>query len=63
MLKIVRMEVGGLYSLDRSGQLRFENDEALKDRIEKYLENILNESQRVLLVMKKLKSLSVDKKL
>ncbi len=63
MVKIVRMEAGGLYSLDQSGKLRFEKDEALKEKIEKYLQNILNESQRLLLVVRKLKSISMDEKL
>lgn len=63
MVKIVRMEVSGLYSLDQSGELRFEKDEALQEKIERYLQNILNESQRLLLVMRKLKSISIDKKL
>lgn len=63
MVKIVRMELGGLYSLDQSGELRFEKDEVLQEKIEKYLQNILNESQRLLLVMRKLKSISIDDKL
>jgi hypothetical protein len=63
MVKIVRMEAGGLYSLDQSGELRFEKDEVLKEKIEEYLQNILNESQKLLLVMRKLKSISIDKKL
>jgi len=63
MVKIVRMEVGGLYSLDRSGELRFEKEKALQEKIEKYLQSILNESQRLLLVMRKLKSISIDNKL
>jgi hypothetical protein len=63
MVKIVRMEVSGLYSLDQSGELKFEKDEVLQEKIEKYLQNILNESQRLLLVMRKLKSISIDNKL
>jgi hypothetical protein len=63
MVKIVRMEVGGLYSLDSSGELRFEKEKILQQRIEKYLQSILNESQRLLLVMRKLKSISIDNKL
>jgi hypothetical protein len=63
MVKIVRMEVGGLYTLDRSGELKFEKEKVLQEKIENYLQNILNESQRLLLVMKKLKSISIDNKL
>jgi len=63
MVKIVQMEVGGLYSLDRSGELRFEKEKVLQEKIEKYLQTILSESQRLLLAMRKLKSISIDNKL
>ncbi|KPL03318.1 MAG: hypothetical protein AMJ90_03400 [candidate division Zixibacteria bacterium SM23_73_2] len=60
MTRIVRMEIGGLYTFSPSGEIQFEKDRVIQQKIEKYLQNILTDTQRVLLMMKKLKSISVD---
>jgi len=60
MVRIVRMEIGGLYSFSPSGEIEFEKDKIIQQKIEKYLQNILTDTQKVLLIMKKLKSISVD---
>lgn len=63
MIKMVRMEMGSLYRLSRHGIIEFEKNQELLVKIEKSLGSILSESQRVLSVVKKLKSISVDNKL
>ena len=63
MIKMVKMEMGSLYRLSRHGVLEFEKNQELLDKIERSLESILAESQRVLYIVKKLKSISIDNKL
>jgi methyl-accepting chemotaxis protein PixJ len=63
MIKMVKMEMGSLYRLSRHGVVEFEKNQELLDKIERSLESILSESQRLLYIMKKLKSISVNNKL
>lgn len=63
MIKMVKMEMGSLYRLSRHGIVEFEKNQELLDKIERSLESILSESQRVLHIVKKLKSISMDNKL
>jgi len=63
MIKMVKMEMGSLYRLSRHGVLEFEKNQELLDKIERSLESILAESQRVLYIVRKLKSISIDNKL
>ncbi|KPL05268.1 MAG: hypothetical protein AMJ73_01530 [candidate division Zixibacteria bacterium SM1_73] len=63
MIKMVKMEMGSLYRLSRHGIIEFEKNQELLVKIEKSLGSILSESRRVLGVVKKLKSISVDNKL
>jgi methyl-accepting chemotaxis protein len=63
MIKMVKMEMGSLYRLSRQGVIEFEKNQEFLDKIERSLEFILSESQRVLYLVKKLKSISVDNKL
>ncbi|MCJ7577189.1 MAG: methyl-accepting chemotaxis protein [candidate division Zixibacteria bacterium] len=63
MIKMVKMEMGSLYRLSRQGVIEFEKNQELLDKIERSLEFILSESQRVLYLVKKLKSISIDNKL
>jgi methyl-accepting chemotaxis protein len=63
MTRVVRMEVGRLYKLSRHGEIELEKNRELIERIERSLESVLAESQRVLYIMKKLKSVSANNKL
>lgn len=63
MIRVVRMEVGRLYKLSRHGEIELEKNKELMEKIERSLEALLGESQRVLHIMKKLKSVSADNKL
>lgn len=63
MIKMVKMEIGSLYRLSRHGVLEFEKNRELLDKIERSLDSILSESQRILGIIKKLKSISIDNKL
>jgi methyl-accepting chemotaxis protein len=63
LIKLVRMEVGGVYSINQYGEIEFQRNKVIEERIEEYLERILAESQRILLIMKRLKSISIDNKL
>jgi len=63
LVKLVRMEVGGVYSINQYGEIEFQRNKVIEERIEEYLERILSESQRILLIMKRLKSISIDNKL
>ncbi len=63
LIKLVRMEVGGIYSINQYGEVEFQRNKVIEEKIETYLERILAESQRILLIMKRLKSISVDNKL
>jgi hypothetical protein len=63
MIKIMRMEIGSLYSFSSSGEIEFEKNSIIQEKIERYLQNVLNETQRILMVMRKLKSISLDHKL
>ena len=63
LIKLVRMEVGGVYSINQYGEIEFQRNKVIEEKIEEYLERILTESQRILLIMKRLKSISIDNKL
>lgn len=63
VIRVVRMEVGRLYKLSRHGEIELEKNKDLMEKIERALESLLGESQRVLYIMKKLKSVSADNKL
>ncbi len=63
MTKMVKMEMGSLYRLSRSGIIEFEKNKELLDKIERSLDSLLSESQRVLSIVKKLKSISINNKL
>lgn len=63
LIKLVRMEVGGVYSINQYGEIEFQRNKVIEERIEEYLERILAESQRILMIMKRLKSISIDNKL
>jgi methyl-accepting chemotaxis protein len=63
LIKMVRMEMGSLYRLSRHGVIEFEKNQELLNKIERSLDSILSESQRVLGIVKKLKSISLDNKL
>ncbi|MCK4403940.1 MAG: methyl-accepting chemotaxis protein [candidate division Zixibacteria bacterium] len=63
MIRVVRMEVGGLYKLSRHGEIELEKNRELIEKIERSLESVLGDSQRVLYIMKKLKSVAADNKL
>jgi len=63
MIRVVRMEVGRLYKLSRHGEIELEKNKELMEKIERSLEALSGESQRVLYIMKKLKSVSADNKL
>ena len=63
MIRVVRMEVGRLYKLSRHGEIELEKNRELIEKIERSLESVLGESQRVLYIMKKLKSDSANNKL
>jgi methyl-accepting chemotaxis protein len=63
VIRVVRMEVGRLYKLSRHGEIELEKNKELMEKIERSLETLLGESQRVLYIMKKLKSVSADNKL
>jgi methyl-accepting chemotaxis protein len=63
MIRVVKMEVGRLYKLSRHGEIELEKNRELIEKIETSLESVLAESQRVLYIMKKLKSVSANNKL
>jgi len=63
LIKLVRMEVGGIYSINQYGEIEFQRNKVIEEKIEEYLERILAESQRILLIMKRLRSISIDNKL
>jgi methyl-accepting chemotaxis protein len=63
MIRVVRMEVGRLYKLSRHGEIELEKNRELFEKIERSLESVLGESQRVLYIMKKLKSVAANNKL
>ncbi len=62
-IRVVKMEVGRLYRLTRHGEIELEKNRELVERVERSLEAVLGESQRVLYVIKKLKSVSANNKL
>ena len=62
-IRVVKMEVGRLYRLSRHGEIELEKNRELVERVERSLEAVLGESQRVLYVIKKLKSVSANNKL
>jgi methyl-accepting chemotaxis protein len=63
MIRVVGMEVGRLYKLSRHGDIELEKDRELIEKIERSLDAVLAESQRVLYIVKKLKSVSANNKL
>jgi methyl-accepting chemotaxis protein len=62
-IRVVKMEVGRLYRLSRHGEIELEKNRELVERVERSLEAVLAESQRVLYIIKKLKSVSANNKL
>ena len=62
-IRVVKMEVGRLYHLSRHGEIELEKNRELVERVERSLEAVLGESQRVLYIIKKLKSVSANNKL
>jgi methyl-accepting chemotaxis protein len=62
-IRVVKMEVGRLYRLSRHGEIELEKNRELVERVERSLEAVLEESQRVLYIIKKLKSVSANNKL
>jgi methyl-accepting chemotaxis protein len=63
IIRVVKMEVGKLYRLSRHGEIELEKNRELVERVERSLEAVLTESQRVLYILKKLKSVSANNKL
>ncbi|MGB8657271.1 MAG: hypothetical protein WCE90_05745 [Candidatus Zixiibacteriota bacterium] len=63
IIRLVKMEVGRLYRLSRHGEIELERNRELVERVERSLEMVLAESQRVLYIIKKLKSVSANNKL
>jgi hypothetical protein len=55
--------VGQLYKLSRHGGIELEKDRELIEKVERSLDAVLAESQRVLYIVKKLKSVSANNKL
>lgn len=60
MIKLVRMEMGGVYQLTTGGEVKLEKSKELISNIELCLKKILEGSDRVLNMIKKLRSLSLD---
>jgi methyl-accepting chemotaxis protein len=63
MVRVVKMEVGRLYKLTRHGEIEMEKNRELVEKIERSLDMVLVESQRVLENVKRLKSVSANNKL
>ena len=63
IVRVVKMEVGRLYRLSRHGEIEPEKNRELVERVERSLEAVLAESQRVVYILKKLKSVSANNKL
>jgi len=63
MIRVVKMEVGRLYKLSRHGEIELEKNRELGEKIERSLDMVLAESQRVLENVKRLKSVSANNKL
>ncbi len=63
IIRVVKMEVGKLYKISRHGEIELEKNGELIEKIERSLASLLQESQRVLYIMKKLKSVSANNKL
>ena len=60
MVKLVRMEMGGLCHLTLDGEVKLEKSRELISSIESNLKKILEGSDKVFVMIKKLKSLSLD---
>lgn len=60
MIKLVRMEMGSLYQLTENGEMKLKKSKELVSNIESNLKKILEGSDKVLGMVKKLKSLSLD---
>lgn len=60
MVKLVRMEMGGLCHLTQDGEVKLEKSRELVSSIESNLKKILEGSDKVLDMVKKLRSLSLD---
>jgi predicted fused transcriptional regulator/phosphomethylpyrimidine kinase len=63
MVRVVKMEVGRLYKLTRHGEIEMEKNRELIEKIERSLDMVLAESQRVLENVKRMKSVSANNKL
>ncbi len=60
MIKLVRMEMEGIYHLTSEGEVKLEKSKELVSNIESCLKKILEGSDRVLNMIKRLRSLSLD---
>lgn len=63
MIRVVKMEVGRLYKLTRHGEIEMEKNRELIEKIERSLDMVLAESERVLENVKRMKSVSANNKL
>lgn len=63
MVRVVKMEVGRLYKLTRHGEIEMEKNRELIEKIERSLDMVLAESERVLENVKRMKSVSANNKL
>lgn len=60
MIRMVRMEMGEVYYLTEDGEVKLNKNRELVGNLEVNLKKILERSDRVLEMMKKLGSLSLD---
>jgi methyl-accepting chemotaxis protein len=60
MIRVVRMEMGEVYYLTENGEVRLNKNRDLVSNLESNLKKILEGSDRVLDMVKKLRSLSLD---
>ena len=63
MIRVVKLEVGRLYKLTRHGEIEMEKNRELIEKIERSLDMVLAESERVLENVKRMKSVSANNKL
>jgi len=63
IIREVKVEVDSLYKLSQHGEIELGKNMELVERVERSLETVLAESQRVLYILKKLKSVSADNRL
>jgi hypothetical protein len=63
LIRVVKMEIRGFYDPEKPWEVDFEKNKEIEEKIEDSLKNILNESQRLLYIIRKLKSVSIDNKI